>query len=132
MVKPVEQVDVNEREAKSSTLSVQRHLSWWSRYDHSFADDLLEEAGLRIAWPVPRRCNDSIQEEDDWLRDGDSGIAISPQSLKKFGDMVESRSGSLSKVVDLDEDASEFQPFLSTASIMFSVSADGTTTIKPM
>uniref|UniRef100_A0A0W0FBB1 non-specific serine/threonine protein kinase n=1 Tax=Moniliophthora roreri TaxID=221103 RepID=A0A0W0FBB1_MONRR len=94
--------------------------------DHSFADNLLEEAGLRVTWPVPRRCNDSIREEDDWLRDGDSGIAMSPQSSEGFGDMAGSSSGSNGEDVDLDEDASEIQPFPSTASIMFSVSADGT------
>ncbi|EEB89406.1 hypothetical protein MPER_12497 [Moniliophthora perniciosa FA553] len=93
--------------------------------DHSFADNLFEEAGLRITWPVPRRCNDSIREEDDWLRDGDSGIAMSPQSSEKFGDMVGSRSGSNGEDVDEDEDVSEIQPFPSTASITFSNSLPG-------
>ncbi|KAK7062855.1 hypothetical protein VNI00_000351 [Paramarasmius palmivorus] len=91
--------------------------------EHSLDDDLFEEAGLRITWPVPPRGRGGLQE-DPYLRDSDdSGIGLSLRSLRKTGGVVRSRSvqHDLYEEDEDDDGASEIQPFPSTASIMFPV-----------
>ncbi|KAL0576118.1 hypothetical protein V5O48_005865 [Marasmius crinis-equi] len=93
-------------------------------------DDLFEEAGLRITWPtISPSCSDDggKVDEDRELREGDDGLASNVNSAgpsnKHIADCMrtpgrEYLSSSYNDHVS-NEEASEIQPFPSTASLMF-------------